>query len=213
MDSGPETSSARAGAWSCWKLGALALVATASSLFLCPGPAQAQRPLGIDVSHWQGTITWSSVKNSGIAFAFCKATDNTSYTDPTFTANIVNAKAACVYIGPYHFAHPESDTPQAEAAWFWSVASPYIKGDGKTLPPMLDLEGGAFSGHVGASSLSDWVNQWCNAVSNSAAAAGPTVKPGIYISACNASYLNSSVAQWTPWIADWNGQDPQTSTP
>ena len=35
--------------------------------------ATAQRPLGIDVSHWQGTINWTSVATSGVSFAWCKA--------------------------------------------------------------------------------------------------------------------------------------------
>jgi GH25 family lysozyme M1 (1,4-beta-N-acetylmuramidase) len=191
----------------------LALIAAASSLLLCPGPAQAQRPLGIDVSHYQGSITWSSVKNAGISFAWSKATEGTGYVDPYFTGNQNDGKAAGVYMGAYHFAHPESDTASSEAAYFWSIAGPYIKGDGKSMMPMLDMEGGAFSGHVGASSLSDWVNQWSIAVSNYAAAAGLVIKPMLYVSACNASHFDSSVAPRIPWIADYNGEDPQTGTP
>ncbi len=37
---------------------------------------------GIDISHWQGSINWTSVKNSGKTFAFMKATEGTTYTDP-----------------------------------------------------------------------------------------------------------------------------------
>ncbi len=28
------------------------------------------RPVGIDVSHWQGTINWTSVHNAGYSFAW-----------------------------------------------------------------------------------------------------------------------------------------------
>ena len=42
---------------------------------------------GIDVSHWQGTVNWTSVRNSGKVFALCKATEGTTYTDPTFATN------------------------------------------------------------------------------------------------------------------------------
>ena len=44
-------------------------------LFLTTGVALAQKPVGIDVSHYQLTINWTSVKSAGIAFAWAKATD------------------------------------------------------------------------------------------------------------------------------------------
>jgi GH25 family lysozyme M1 (1,4-beta-N-acetylmuramidase) len=169
--------------------------------------------LGIDVSDYQGVITWSSVAGSGITFAWCKATEGTTGGQTYFASNMQNAKAAGIPIGAYHYAHSELNTPASEASHFWSVAGPYIKGDGKSIMPMLDMEGSALTGHVGASTTSDWVNQWCNAVSNYAWGVGLVIKPAIYVSACNATYLDNSVAQWIPWIADYNGQDPQTGTP
>jgi len=39
----------------------------------------------------QGSINWTSVKNAGIAFAWTKATEGTTYVDPFFTANINGA--------------------------------------------------------------------------------------------------------------------------
>jgi hypothetical protein len=35
-------------------------------------------PSGIDVSHYQGTINWNTVKANGVSFAFIKATEGTS---------------------------------------------------------------------------------------------------------------------------------------
>jgi len=40
-----------------------------AALLLVSGQMMAQRPLGIDVSHYQGTINWSSVAGSGVTFA------------------------------------------------------------------------------------------------------------------------------------------------
>src|SRR6266699_6558454 len=159
------------------------------------GSALAQRPLGVDVSHYQGSINWVSVAGSGITFAWAKATEGATSggDDATFTANAANAKAAGIPIGAYHFAHSELNTPASEAAHFWAVAGPNIKGDGKSLMPMLDIEASSVSGHVGASSVSDWCNQWCNAVSNSAYAVGLIIKPVIYVSACNASAFDNSI--------------------
>lgn len=121
------------------------------------------------------------------------------------------AKAAGILMGSYHFAQPGSNTPTAEANYYWSVAGSTILADGKSITPMLDME--VFNGVVGASSYSDWANQWCNAIVAKAAAAGVTLKPMIYVSACSACNFNSSAAQWTPDIANYNGQNPQTGTP
>src|SRR2546427_13293355 len=89
---------------------ALALVLTALGVALAPERASAQRPLGIDVSDYQGVINWTSVKNSGIAFAWCKATEGTSGGQTYFTSNEANAKAAGVPIGCYHYARYDVNT-------------------------------------------------------------------------------------------------------
>ena len=178
------------------------------------GTALAQRPLGIDVSDYQGSVNWTSVKGSGIAFAWAKATEGTGFTASTYTANANNGKAAGVYMGAYHYAHPELNSPSAEASHFWSVAGSHITGDGLTLMPMLDIEGSALpNGHVGANSLSDWINTWCANVVQLAANAGVAIKPVIYVSACNACDFDTTVSQWFSDIADYNGANAQTSTP
>jgi GH25 family lysozyme M1 (1,4-beta-N-acetylmuramidase) len=51
---------------------------------VCPGNTILQ---GVDISHYDGTIDWTKVKASGRAFAFAKATEGTTYTDPTFATN------------------------------------------------------------------------------------------------------------------------------
>lgn len=172
--------------------------------------AFGQRPLGVDVSNHQGaSINWASVKAGGYTFAWAKATENVNFVDADFAINMNGAKAAGVYIGAYHFARPAVNSPTAEANYFWGVAGPYITNN--AMMPMLDME--IFTGVVGASSYSDWANQWCNAIVAKAAAAGVMIKPVIYTSACLACNFDTSVSQWIPWIADYNGQPAQTSTP
>ena len=190
----------------------MAILVAGLAMLAGPGRALAQRPLGVDVSSYQGSINWSSAKGAGITFAWAKATEGTGYIDGYFTANQNNGKNAGVYMGAYHFPHPELNTPAAEAAYFWNVAGGYVKADGKTLMPMIDIEGNAFTGNVGASSISDWVNQWCADVVQDAANNGVIIKPVIYVSACNAGHFNSTVTQWYPWIADWSGSS-QSGTP
>jgi len=187
------------------------------ALTFAPAQALAQRPLGVDVSHYDGTINWTNVKSSGISFAWAKATEGVSIPDAYFTLNAVNAKAAGVYIGAYHFAHPEANSPSAEANYFWSVAGNYIKGDGLSIQPVLDYETFTAPNNipVGATSYADWANQWCNVIVSKAAAAGVAVIPVIYTAtgsggACN---LDSSVAQWNSWIAQPDNGNPQTGNP
>ena len=54
--------------------GARRLVAGLALALGC-GAASAQRPLGTDVSHYQTTINWTTVKNAGVTFAWAKATE------------------------------------------------------------------------------------------------------------------------------------------
>lgn len=175
----------------------------------------AARPLGIDVSSYQGNITWPSVAGAGITFAWAKATEGTGYQDAYFVGNQNNGKAAGVIMGAYHYArydlHAGIAGATAEANYFWNFARNHIRGDGKTLMPMLDVEASP-AGYTPAA-LGAWINQWCQTVVTNAAAAGVTVRPVIYVSACHANYFDASVAQWIPWIANYNGQDPQTGTP
>jgi GH25 family lysozyme M1 (1,4-beta-N-acetylmuramidase) len=175
----------------------------------------AARPLGIDVSSYQGNINWSSVAGAGISFAWAKATEGTGYQDAYFVGNQNNGKAAGVLMGAYHYArydlHAGTAGATAEANYYWNFAKNYIQGDGKTIMPMLDVEASP-AGYT-AATLAAWVNQWCQTVVTNAAAVGLTVKPVIYVSACHANYFDSSCAQWIPWIANYNGQDIQTGTP
>ncbi len=115
-------------------------------------------------------------------------------------------------MGPYHYAFPATNSPSTEANYFWNLAGPYIKADGKTLTIMLDIE--HFNGHVGATSYSDWANQWVTIVKNKAAANGVNVPVVLYCSASAMCNFSSSLAPVLGSdVANWNGQDPQTGTP
>jgi GH25 family lysozyme M1 (1,4-beta-N-acetylmuramidase) len=184
-------------------------------------PALAVRPLGVDVSnHQTNTINWSTLKNTdGVSFAWAKATEGLTFNDSYFTTNETGAKAAGVYIGAYHFARPDNQVGLAGASQeedhFWNIAKNYIKGGNAYLMPMLDIEQDLTGAGYTKASLSAWVNQWCNDLKADAAAAGVTVTPVVYTYISYAStWLDSSVAQnWPLWMANYNGQDPQTGGP
>src|ERR1035437_8034841 len=81
--------------------------------------------------------------------------------------------------------------------------------------PMLEVEHVTGTNYnYTTDTLSQWINQWCVSVSNSAAAAGIIIKPVIYTGSSFAgTWLDSTVTQWTLWMANWNGQNPQTGAP
>lgn len=61
------------------------------------------RERGIDVSHHQGDIDWPAVAGDDVAFAYLKATEGTSFTDPRFIASREAARAAGLEVGSYHY--------------------------------------------------------------------------------------------------------------
>jgi lysozyme len=100
------------------------------------------RTLGIDVSHYQGDVSWSRVATSEVAFCFIKATEAGGWVDPWFERNWRRAQEAGLFRGAYHFGRVGSD-PKANAHHFFSVVGPLGFRD---LPPVLDIEDG--DGHT-----------------------------------------------------------------
>jgi lysozyme len=92
--------------------------------------------LGVDVSHYNGVISWKTVAAAGISFAYAKATESAGVTDKKFAANWAGIKAAGLPRGAYHFFHPQNPV-DAQAARFIAAVGALAPGD---LPPMLDLE-------------------------------------------------------------------------
>ncbi len=186
----------------------LALTVLASS-------AAAQRPLGVDVSQFQGNIDWSQVYASGRVFAFVRASHG-SLQDTTFLNNMPAARAAGVYAGAYHFAVPVYDSnynlagadPQTEAVRFLSRAQTFISPG--YLRPVLDVELGDRQTPVGAANLSAWANAWINYVQQQTG-----VEAMVYCSSNYArNYLNSTMSSRTLWLADWEyPSDPNTAQP
>lgn len=90
---------------------------------------------GIDVSHHQGSVDWTLVRDGKIQFAFIKATEGGDHLDPRFTENWEAAKRVGIPRGAYHFF--TFCTPgAAQAEHFLHVVPP---GEGE-LPPVVDVE-------------------------------------------------------------------------
>jgi GH25 family lysozyme M1 (1,4-beta-N-acetylmuramidase) len=159
---------------------------------------------GIDVSHWQGTVNWTKVDNDGVQFAFMKATDGTSYTDPQFSTNWSQARSHGIYRGAYHFAEPSSSSGSAvaQAQHFVStVGSLKHAGD---LPPVLDLE---TTGGLGSSALQSWVSTWLSTVERLTGR-----NPMIYVSPYFwIDHLGNSTAfhHYPLWVAHYGVSSPK----
>jgi len=157
-------------------------------------PASPYLP-GIDVSHFQGVIDWGRVKATGIAFAFIKATDGTSFVDPQLSRNMDGCAEAGIPFGLYHFFRPTLD-PVAQAEFFldqWKNSS---------LPPALDLELGPM--------VTSQAAAWLDAVDEAQGR-----EPFVYTApAFAAQYLDfgASLGVYPLWIAEYTIK-PQPTFP
>lgn len=115
-------------------------------------PPTSSKAEGIDVSHWQGTITWTQVRGAGKKFAYIKASEDADFVDPFYATNRAQAKAAGLVVGAYHFARPATTAGDAtaEADHFISTAG-FTTGE---LLPVLDLE---VTGGLTSTQLQAWV--------------------------------------------------------
>ncbi len=90
---------------------------------------------GIDVSKYQGDVDWNAVANSGVRFAYIKATEGGDYLDEKFRQNWELSRASGIARGAYHFAY-WCRPAEEQAAWFLAN----VPNDPSALPPVLDVE-------------------------------------------------------------------------
>jgi len=107
---------------------------------------------GLDVSHWQGAVDWSTVAANGAKFGYMKATEGVTFLDSQFATNYAGSAAAGILRGAYHFGLPDTSTGAAQADYFMAHGGGWVN-DGKTMPPVLDIEYNPYS-------TSDWAG-WC----------------------------------------------------
>ncbi|AXJ11439.1 hypothetical protein CFN17_18860 [Arthrobacter sp. PM3] len=103
------------------------------------------QPLGLDVSSWQGSVNWSSVKANGARFAYVKATEGTSYVNGQFGPQYTGASSVGLLRGAYHFGRPDVSGGAAQAQFFVSNGGGWSP-DGITMPPVLDIEDNPYAG-------------------------------------------------------------------
>ncbi|MEP6698059.1 MAG: GH25 family lysozyme [Pseudonocardiales bacterium] len=122
--------------------------------------------LGMDVSHYQGTVDWGRAYANGARFAYIKATESTTYTDPMFTSNYTGARAAGLVRGAYAFALPDRSSGAVQADYLLANGGG-LSPDGMTLPPMLDIEYnpyGATCYGLSASAMVMWIRAFSDEI-------------------------------------------------
>jgi hypothetical protein len=134
---------------------------------------------GIDVSNNNSAVDWQ-----GVEFAFYKATEGASFIDTTQHAWANHVKPS----GPYHFAHPDANTPQAEADHFlkWAVPGQMWALDCETRPGVDPL-------HImGATRLAAWCDEFYGLVA-------PHLGPNGY----HYTFRSYAEALWPLLTAPW----------
>ena len=181
--------------------------------FATPTPTPMPTPYfpiteGIDVSHWQGTIDWTSVAASGKRFAYMKASEGTDLVDTTYAGHRAQAKALGMYVGAYHFARPDR-TPGdsiAEADYFLAM-SQLVAGD---LLPVLDLE---VTGGLAPTELQEWVKGYMGRIYERTGVRGVIyTSPSFWRNSMADTNWFAAYGHRTLWVAHWT-TGPAPSVP
>lgn len=181
------------------------LVAAVAALGLLTTAAWAAvANTGVDVSSHQHSraLNWAQAKADGVTFAYIKATEGTTYTNPYFAGDWSATGSLGMYHGAYHYAHPSKGSAAAQAAYFVKVAG-LQRGSG-VLPPVLDLED---TGGLGVRALCTWTMNWLQTVQQLTGR-----DPMIYVSPYFwQSHLGNSTAfhAYPLWVASYGVSQPQ----
>ncbi|MBE6862146.1 MAG: glycosyl hydrolase family 25 [Ruminococcus sp.] len=91
--------------------------------------------MGVDVSHYQGEIDWSSLAQQNVKFAFIKATEGSGHVDEYAEKNLKNASETDILLSAYHFFSFDS-AGETQAENFISV----VDSEAIDMPPVVDIE-------------------------------------------------------------------------
>ncbi len=118
-------------------LGIILFVCLWNGVIQLNNPSKSEYPVrGVDVSRYQGEIDWAVLsEQDGISFAFIKATEGSSFTDPCFEYNYTEALQTKLRVGVYHFFSFDS-AGKTQAEHFIKT----VPKNDNMLPPVIDLE-------------------------------------------------------------------------
>ena len=179
-------------------------------------------PRGIDVSHFDNDIDWTKVKDSGLDFAFIKATgakrSGAVDVDPKFAQNEQGARDAGLKIGFYHYFRADVPVDKQVEQFTQAVG----KQQAKDLPLVMDAEEDdvkpnwttAPDGHAYTSQERvKMITDFCDGVKK---ILGPDTRLAIYTSS---SFVNTylgndkAIAKYPLWDANWKVAEPAIPQP
>jgi lysozyme len=91
--------------------------------------------IGLDFSHYQGSIDWAKVRKAGYTYAIGKVTEGANFVDSTWARNLAGALAAGITLGGYHWLKPKDDLARSVDLYLSHLA--WRPG---MLPIVLDVE-------------------------------------------------------------------------
>jgi len=167
--------------------------------------------LGIDVSKYQPSINWESVKASGVNFVIIRCGYRGSSTgvlieDPYFRSHIKGAKAAGLKVGVYFFTTAVTEAEAVEEA---SMCAYLCKGYGLDYPIFMDCESSNRPGYNGmsASQRTAIIKAFCNTIRSAGYSAGVYANKTWLTSYMNAGELSG----YKIWLAQYNSAGPTYS--
>ena len=155
------------------------------------------KSVGIDVSEYQGKISWSYVdtleQQYPITFVFIRATVGKDRKDRKFDQNWAGAKKNKMIRGAYHYYRPNENSMEQARLFIKTVT--LQKGD---LPPVVDLE--KLPKNQSIQNLKLGLKRWLQAVE-----AHYQVKPIIYTGErYYDDFLKEEFSEYLFWIANYN---------
>ena len=170
-------------------------------------PVSGAKGICIDVSRYNGKITWKTVKNAGVEYAIIQCgygQDLVSQDDPRWAYNAKYSKKNGVKIGVYLYSYAYNETMAYGEAQhvLRCLREAGLEPDDLDLPVYYDLE--EASVRPSNQMLARMAAVFCNTI----AAEGYNV--GIYASTSwFMSYLTNDVFDsygWSKWVAQYNSQ-------
>ena len=164
---------------------------------------------GIDVSYYQGTISWSDVKNSGVDFAIIRAGYGSqlidTQTDVNFVSNYDGAVASGIKVGAYYMSYATStDEAVAEAQMCLSI----INARHLDYPIFIDIEQ-QIHRNMPKEQLSAIAAAFCKAITDTGYQAGIYAPTGIF----NTGLSGSGLDPYVKWPAHWGVNAADYSNP
>ena len=155
------------------------------------------KSIGIDVSEYQGEISWSYVdtleNKHPLHYVFIRATVGKDRKDRKFEKNWLGAKENKMIRGAYHYYRPNENSLEQAELFIKTVT--LQKGD---LPPVLDIE--KLPKNQSIANLKLGLKRWLHAVESHYG-----VKPIIYSGeSYYEDFLKEEFGDYLFWIANYN---------